>query len=106
MTPVGMPPDTIDLFEYPIIDGHRKHYIRYPVLVTENLIRQHSLPHLLEEGKYMAVDVMLEGGFQMLTAPNMFDNYEKCLRSCNVHNRYHRFSDEQIIAVMNKSMGL
>jgi len=75
--------------KYPIIDEHRKHYIRYPILN--------------KNGKWNAVDVVEEGGYIPLIAPVGFDTEAECQKSCDIHNKYHKFTKKQIFKILNNS---
>lgn len=82
--------------EYPKIDGHRRHYIHYPV---QN-----------KHGKWESVDVYIDGkgGHSRLLneVRTKFDNREDCMKGCEIHNRYHGWSDELVVDVVNISMSL
>ncbi len=80
---------TVIEFEYPIIDEHRRHYIRHPA-TNKN-------------GKWMAVDVNKDGGYWELIAPIEFDDEEACQKACDIHNEYHKFSKDQILEVLKLS---
>ena len=75
---------------YPVIDGHRKHYVRYPVTN--------------ESGKWVAVDVLLPTGYRHLPLAVEFDSHEDCLKGCQSHNSYIGFSEEEADEIIGVSM--
>ena len=87
---------------YPTIDGHRQHHVRYPVEVTESSIPKDSLIKF-ELGKWVAVDV-LKKGYRHLIAPMFFDTEEECMKGCNIHNNYHRWSEKEVEEIIGSSM--
>lgn len=91
--------------QYPIIDGHRKHYVRYPVLVTVEMASKNPCAIPLKPGKYIAVDV-LHKGYSHLIAPVHFDTFDQCQTSCEIHNRYHGWSVDEANAIITESMEL
>ncbi len=90
---------------YPIIDGHRKHYVRYPVLVTPEMAEQKPCALPLIPGKWIAVDV-LHKGYSHLISPVHFDTFDQCQTSCEIHNRYHGWTIDEANAIITESMEL
>lgn len=88
--------------QYPIIDGHRKHYVRVPVQVTEEIAKK--FPYPIEVGKFIAVDV-LKKGYQYLIAPNPLLEKE-CQKACDVHNSYHGWTPEEVDEIIKISMDI
>lgn len=68
--------------EYPIIDGHRKHFITYPVQLEVD-----------KQYKWVGVRVVNEGkgGYipPILQIDHLFDDEEKCQSACDKHNDWH-----------------
>lgn len=76
--------------EYPIVDGHRRHYVKTPAQ--------------LRNGKWVAVRVCIEGGYlkadtDIDSNPTIvqFDKESECQKGCDIHNNYH-FNPENTIA--------
>lgn len=87
--------------QYPIIDGNRTHYVRLPIQVKERHLQDY--PIKLEVGKWIAVNVALKG-YIPLIAPMAFDTEEECQLACDIHNSYHKFTEDQIREVITESM--
>lgn len=86
---------------YPKKDGNRDIYVRYPVQVTEEY--NEISPLQIEEGKWVAVNV-LEEGYQPLLSPNPFETFEQCEKACRISNKFWGFTDDEVIAIVDASM--
>jgi hypothetical protein len=64
--------------QYPIRDGHRRHYVQYPISY---------------KGKWVAVNVLLgkKGGYMKpeLTGAHQFKTEAECQKGCDIHNDWH-----------------
>lgn len=91
---------------YPQIDGHRKHYVRYPVQITQ-VAFETTMAHLpnLKVGEWVAVDVLLKG-YSHLVAPINFDTKEKCQKACDMHNKSHGWTPKEVDQIISLSMDL
>ena len=78
---------------YPIVDGHRKHYVHYPVKISN--------------GKWVAVDVYLPSGHSIADlnlARTEFKSFDDCMIFCRVHNLLHGWSDAEVSNIVSQSM--
>lgn len=91
---------------YPLRDGHRRHFVRHPILITEEIAQKKPCAIPLKPGKWMAVDVLLPNGYNYLIGPGMFETEEACQKACDCHNRYHGWTEEVVKEIISKSMGL
>lgn len=88
---------------YPLIDEHRKHYVRYPIQVMRGV--KDLIGTNLPVGKFVAVDV-LQKGYQHLLCPVIFDTEEECQKACDIHNKYHGWSKDDVNEIVGISMDL
>ena len=80
--------------QYPKIDGHRKHYVRYPVQG--------------KDGLWYAADVDESGYFNPEEDPTKrgTESEADCRKWCDVHNKFHGWSEAEVNAIVSRSMGL
>lgn len=93
--------------QYPIRDGHRRHYMRYPVLVTEQ-IRKKMVGKVLvlpDVGQYVAVNVHSKG-YSFVPTGSPCDIEAFCQKGCDIHNKYHGWTKKEVMEMVGKSMGL
>ena len=74
---------------YPLEERGQFYYVKHPV---KN-----------KNGKWIGVNV-IEGGYQDSPLYCEIDSEENCQKACDVHNRYHGFSEEYVKAIVNWSM--
>lgn len=83
------------LENYPIIDGHRKHYVLHPIKK--------------KNGKWVAVEVLLPNGYIDPTnnpAKTEFNKEADCQKTCDIHNSFHGWSKDAANTIIAKSMGI
>lgn len=92
---------------YPLIDGHRKHYMRYPILVTDKVLKDIKGKTTMEPkvGQYISVNV-LKKGYAYIISGIPSDTEEFCKRCCDIHNNYHGWTKKEVLEMVSKSMGL
>lgn len=68
--------------QYPIKDGHRKHYVKYPLQLSPRV--------------FVAVRVSIYGGYLKIDADRKrnptivpFKSEAECQKACDIHNNYH-----------------
>lgn len=82
-----------NLFEnYPIVDGHRSHYLHYPVQKINR--------------KWVAADVLPDGFISVENNPvkTEFDTKEECQKGCDIHNNFHGWDKETANNMVSQSM--
>lgn len=79
--------------EYPKIDGHRKHYVLYPVQKGDN---------------WRAAEVVDGGYIDPFKDPSKidFNTKARCKKACDAHNSYHGWDEIDVIEIITKSMSL
>ena len=98
--------------KYPIIDEHRKHYVRMPIQITESTLPVDSeISKYLKIGDWVAVNVfpkteLFEGGYQHLISPISFSDEEICQKSCDIHNEYFGWTPKEVKEIISQSMSL
>jgi hypothetical protein len=87
------------LKNYPKVDGHIKNYVVYP--------------EINKNKKWYAANVYLAGwgtpvgGYEGFNNHKQeFDTEEKCQKACDIHNRYHGWTPDQVDQIVHASMGL
>lgn len=84
---------------YPIEDGHRKHYAKHPCPDNEGKWYAAEI-HMPEHGKK-------KGGYGVLQPWHVrFNTEQKCQKACNIHNEYHGWDDDDVVRLISISMGL
>ena len=86
---------------YPKIEGDRKLYVRYPVLLTSADL--HKFPIHVKPGKWVAANV-LPGGYEHLVAPCQFDTFDECKKACDATNKLHGFTKVEMADIVEQSM--
>lgn len=89
--------------EYPLRDDHRLHYARIAKPVEPRDVNQTVVP--LVVGEWVAVDVHLTGGYTISPAIISQKNEAACKQACDIHNKYHGWSTEDVNAIIHISMG-
>lgn len=74
---------------YPIIDGHRQHYVHYPIQD--------------ENGQWMPVRVERKGYSEIMFAGRHTD-FKACQKACDIHNEYHGWSLSDVHEIISFSM--
>lgn len=85
--------NTTGLFSsYPIVDGHRKHYLHHPVQKRN--------------GKWVAADVLSDGYRPVENNPLKieFDTEGECQKGCDIHNNYHGWDKDTANQMVSASM--
>ncbi len=59
---------------------------------------------LLSDGMWHIVDVLLPDGYAI--GQTEFEKKEDCQKACDVHNNFHGWTKEEVIDIVNQSMGL
>jgi hypothetical protein len=94
---------------YPKKDGDRYVFVRYPVQINRLHIEQQKKNNFplvpFEEGKWMAVNVLLIG-YGYLVAPVLFDDEATCQRACDRDNKFMDFTPEDVKQIVAESMEL
>lgn len=88
--------------KYPKIKGGHRVYVRYPVQITQLDLGKTVVDLTL--GKWMAVNVHLPTGYSRLIAPVQFDTEEECQKACDAHNMCYKFTQKQVMAIIDLSM--
>ena len=88
---------------YPIIDEHRKHYVHFPMQITEHMVSKVLTE--VKVGNWMAVNVV-KGGYEYLVAPADFKTKQACQKGCDVHNKFHGWTPKKVKEIISWSMGL
>ncbi len=95
---------THQTYQYPINDGTRKHYVRYPVQVDNDKIALHGMA-FVKPYQWVTANVLLDGGYTFLgSAAKGFDTEEECQKACDKHNDFFRWSPEQVQNIISVSM--
>lgn len=89
--------------QYPKIDGTRKIYVRTPVKVTREMQAQRPWPYNIALGSWIAVDVLTTGGYQHLITPAPCKTEAICQHACDVTNKFHGFSKNQVKKILQAS---
>jgi hypothetical protein len=94
---------------YPIIDGHRKHYVRTPVKLDETILKRYQelgVDYITRAdlGNFIAVNV-LENGYKPVPTPVVFPTEARCQKSCDIHNDFHGWSKADVYQIIYASMG-
>lgn len=91
---------------YPLIDGHRRHYMRYPVLVTEKIRNdmKGKVIQLPEVGQYVSVNVLKKGYAYVVNGTPADEAF--CKKCCDIHNKYHGWTKKEVLEMVGRSMGL
>ena len=93
---------------YPLVEGHRLYYVRYPVQVTKEIIRKYKKLKIdyMQVGKWICVDVLATGGYELVLGANPRDTEAECQAGCDMHNRFHGWTPEEVTEIVGTSMGL
>jgi hypothetical protein len=78
---------------YPLIDGHRKHYVQYPVQKLN--------------GKWVGADVLLPSGYISVEdnpIKGEFDTSEQCQKACDLHNSFNGWTQDEANSIISESM--
>lgn len=89
---------------YPVKDGHRTHYIRKAVQVTESMAETADTVVELIPGKWITVDVSLDGGYFIPVAPGQMDDEDYAERAAANHNKWLGFTEEEVDTIVGMSM--
>jgi len=94
------------LANYPIKDGHRKQFLKYPIQVTQEIKEKYPDEMALAKvGQFVSVKVARHGCFVVFGA-RPFDTFESCHRACLIHNYKLGFTSEETDAIVGYSMGI
>jgi len=73
---------------YPLVERNKSYCVKYPVNIG---------------GLWYGVNV-IDGGYIESPLYSPFESREDCQRSCDAHNRYHKFSKEYVRAICDWSI--
>lgn len=76
--------------QYPIIDGHRRHFIHYPI---QN-----------EDGTWEAVDVLPSGYRRRGPVAAKLKTEAECQKGCDIYNSFHGWSKDFVNEFVGDSM--
>jgi hypothetical protein len=91
---------------YPKTDSGDIEHVKYPVQITEDIIKRHQKNVIapLVVGKWICVNVELPSGFSIPPTVAVLDTLELAKKGCKVHNSWVGYTERQVLSIIDKSM--